>query len=587
MQKIHYEVSFDSPQTHLFQVTCHISQPDTDGQIISLPAWIPGSYLIRDFSRHIVSIDAFDKQGTIAIHKLDKQTWQCEACNGPLTIRYSVYAYDLSVRTAYLDTTRGYFNGSSLFVQVKGYEKLPCSISIKPPGKAYKSWRVATAMPATKTNSDGFGQYQAENYAALIDYPVELGEFSVGEFKAGGKPHRIIISGRHRANLKQIVKDLKALCNYHIDFFGEAPFERYDFLLYAAGDDQYGGLEHSNSTSLICPRNWLPVKGETTNKQGYQDFLGLCSHEYFHAWHVKRIKPIAFAETDLRSEAYTKQLWIFEGFTAYYDSLALVKSGLISREDYLNDLAKSITRFLNTPGREVQALVDSSFDAWIKLYKPDENTPNSQVSYYLKGSLVALLLDLSLRKKGLSLDVVMRQLWQEHKNKPLPEDTIELIIKKLGGAKIAKQLDAMLRDTDALPFASSFSDFGIGFELEISGNSDGEKLSDLGFKVGSGSDAKIATVYSNTAAEDAGLAGGDVIIAVNHLRVNAKTVENTICKTPAGTKLILHVFRRDELLTIGMTTQAAKANGCKLALKMDANKKAITLRDDWLQGTVI
>src|SRR5450830_471988 len=411
MQTIHYEVSLHSANTHLFEVTCLIEYPDPHGQIVSMAAWLPGSYMIRDFARHIIKISAHTQHKNIAIEKLDKHTWQCAACNSPLTITYRVYAFDMSVRTAYFDQERAYFNGTSLFLKVHGSENSPCEVKLYTPEKAFKHWHVATAMPAFKTDKQGFGRYQAQHYAELIDYPFEIGNLAIAQFKAAGVPHRIAISGKHQADIKRITKDLKTLCEYHIKFFGSAPFNDYLFMLYAAGDNQYGGLEHSNSTNLICPRSWLPVKDETLDIENYQQFLGLCSHEYFHAWHVKRMRPQAFENPNLSNEAYTRLLCIFEGFTAYYDTLAVLRSGLMSREEYLKSLSKDITRYLRTPGRKLQRLDESSFDSWIKLYQPDENSPNAQISYYLKGSLVALAIDLSLRLKNRSLDDVMHALW--------------------------------------------------------------------------------------------------------------------------------------------------------------------------------
>ncbi len=585
MQKIEYEVKLKSAHAHLFEVTCHIKKPDSAGQILSLPAWIPGSYLIRDFARHIVRISASSDKKAVAIEKINKHTWQCTPVkNGTLTVCYEVYAFDLSVRMAYFDTTRAYFNGTSLFLQVHGYESLNCNLKLLAPEKPFHTWQVATSMTSSKVDQQGFGTYTASNYHELIDCPFEIGELSIVAFKAGGKPHRLIISGKHDADLKMIAKDLKRLCDYHIDFFGEAPFSRYDFLLYAAGDDQYGGLEHSNSTSLICPRSWLPSKNEALNKKGYQDFLGLCSHEYFHAWHVKRIKPTAFISPDLGQEAYTRLLWVFEGFTAYYDSLALLKCGLISREDYLAEISTSITRLLNIPGRQIQALLDSSFDAWIKLYRPDENSANSQVSYYLKGSLVAMLLDLTLRQHNSSLDAVMKLLWQRHgkSGTGVNETEIERIAEEVSGLKLGRFFDHTLRSTEELNFTKLLDAFGIEMQLEISGNQDNNKQSATGFKLAAGTDAKLATVFSGSAAEKAGLAGGDTVIAINQIRVNARNIESTIARKAPGSKLTIHAFRRDELMIFEMSTDAACPDSCKLVFKKKPSKSSQRLQNDWL-----
>ena len=591
MQTIEYAVRLYSPQAHLFEVSCRIAQPDAKGQVVSLPAWIPGSYLIRDFARHIVTFSASAKGKSIALSKLDKHTWRCAPCQEPLLITYNVYAFDLSVRAAYFDTTRAYFNGTSLFVRVHGQEHSPCRVILDKPAKAQKDWQVATAMLPEKIDNQGFGHYQAQNYEELIDHPVEIGELAIAKFKACGVPHRIIISGRQQADLKRITRDLKTLCTYHIEFFGEpAPFNRYDFMLYAAGDDQYGGLEHSYSTSLICPRSWLPVKDETLDEEGYRDFLKLCSHEYFHAWHVKRIRPQAFKDSELTQEAYTRLLWVFEGFTAYYDALAVQRCGLMSREDYLQKLAQALTRLMRTPGRLVQPLEDSSFDSWIKLYRPDENTPNAQVSYYLKGSLVAMALDLSLRNEGkTSLDEVMKSLWQTYGQSGLavPENAIEQLVEKLSGSKHAELFQAMLRDTTELPFATLFKQFAIDYEVKLASADKGKASriprSVLGLKLANGNEVKLAHVFTGTAAELAGLAAGDVIIAIDDLKVSVQTLERVVGRKAPGSKLNLHVFRRDELMQFSLVTQAEAPDSCHLLPQAKPDMRSKQLLDAWLR----
>ncbi|MBY0445394.1 MAG: peptidase M61, partial [Burkholderiales bacterium] len=338
--------------------------------------------------------------------------------NAPLEIHYSVYAWDLSVRGAYLDQTRGFFNGTSVFLAVQGQENALCNVEIiAPEGKQYKNWKVATTLATHHTKQGQFGAYQAANYDELIDHPVEMGEFSQISFKACGIPHDIVIAGRHNADLKRLKKDLKQICEYQIKLFGEpAPFDRYVFMTMAVGDG-YGGLEHRSSTALMCNRDDLPLAHETQIKTGYRQFLGLCSHEYFHSWNVKRIKPAAYAPYDLKQENYTRLLWAFEGITSYYDDLTLVRTGLISQQEYLDLLAQTISGVERGNGRTKQSLADSSFDTWVKFYRQDENSPNSLVSYYTKGALVALCLDLLIRQQTAgqkSLDDVMRLLYYKY-----------------------------------------------------------------------------------------------------------------------------------------------------------------------------
>lgn len=577
---IEYRVTLSSPQAHLFEVECTIPEPAPEGQVVSLPAWIPGSYMIRDFARNIVRISASGSGKPVKIEKTDKHTWTCSPCQGQLTLTYSVYAYDLSVRSAYFDTTRAYFNGTSLCLMVHGQSQRCCKLTIEKSAKPYRNWQVGTAMPPYRIDKQGFGSYLADGYEALIDHPVEIGDLAIAKFKVKGIPHRLIVSGRHRADLKRLAHDLKQLCSYHIGFFGEAPFKRYDFLLYVAGDDQYGGLEHANSTSLMCPRSWLPVEGEPLNQEHYQDLLGLCSHEYFHAWHVKRIRPQAFIDATLHREAYTRQLWIFEGFTAYYDSLFVLRSGLISREDYLRDLSQSITRLLRTPGRHVQLLEDSSFDAWIKLYKPDENTPNAQVSYYLKGSLTALALDLTLREAGHSLDEVMHALWQRYgrTGQGLQEGALAELIAEVTGVDVSRLLKLALHSQQELPLARLLAAFGIACET----TPEKDHVTGLGLRLATAGEARIATVFSGGAAEQAGLAGGDVVVAIDGIKATAKNFDKLTSQRAVGSKLKLHAFRRDELMVFDVRLQAASADRCKLSLKKAMNRNVRLRLNQWL-----
>ena len=324
------------PHAHLYQVSVTVVDPDPAGQRFRLPTWIPGSYLIREFARHFVHVRAEAERGEIGITKEAKDLWRAAPCFGPLTVVAHVYAYDLSVRTAYLDGTRGYFNGSAVFLCPEGREDAPCTVDIVPPDPAFGEWRVATTLPAVVAAPYGFGRYRAENYDALIDHPVETGTFATATFIAGGAQHDIAVTGHVRADLPRLAQDLSRVCQWHIDLFGgaansPAPVDRYLFQVLAVGDG-YGGLEHRASTSLVCRRDELPQPDMADISDGYLNFLGLASHEYFHTWNVKRIKPEVFAPYDLTRENYTRQLWAFEGITSYYDDLALVRCGLIPAE---------------------------------------------------------------------------------------------------------------------------------------------------------------------------------------------------------------------------------------------------------------
>jgi predicted metalloprotease with PDZ domain len=402
-ESVHYRIVPVDPVMHLFDVTLTINKPDSEGQLLSLPAWIPGSYMVREFARNIVSISASSEGRKHKLKKLDKHTWLAAPCKGILEVTYQVYAWDLSVRAAHLDQTHGFFNGTSVFLKAHGKEALSHIVDIQAPeGDAFTGWRVATSLRELKARRHRFGTYIADNYDELIDHPVEMGEFKLISFAAHGVPHEMAITGHvPKLDSKRLAADLKKICEEQIALFEPtskaAPMSRYVFLTLAVGDG-YGGLEHRASTALICARNDLPVVGQTELTDGYRGFLGLCSHEYFHTWNVKRIKPAAFAPYDLDQENYTTLLWMFEGFTSYYDDFILLRSGVIDAPAYLKLLEKTINGVMRSSGRLKQTVAESSFDAWTKYYRQDENAPNAIVSYYAKGSLVALLLDLIIRR---------------------------------------------------------------------------------------------------------------------------------------------------------------------------------------------
>ncbi|RSZ55205.1 M61 family metallopeptidase [Massilia atriviolacea] len=573
---------------HLFDVSVTVAAPSPEGQVFALPAWIPGSYMIREFSRNIVQIRAESNGKPVALTKLDKHSWQAAPVAGPLSVQYEVYAWDLSVRAAHLDQTHGFFNGTSVFLRVLGQEHSPHEVDIvRPPDAAAKSWRVATSLPELGAKRYGFGTYVAGDYDELIDHPVEMGDFALASFKAHGIAHDIVVSGRvPNLDMARLQADLKAICETQIAFFEprtrRAPMERYVFLTLAVGDG-YGGLEHRASTALICARADLPsTAGPKTADigEGYLKFLGLCSHEYFHTWNVKRIKPAAFAPYDLQNETYTPLLWLFEGFTSYYDDLMLVRSGIIGEAAYLKLLGKAVSGVLRGSGRTKQSVADSSFDAWGKYYRQDENAPNAIVSYYGKGSLIALAFDLTIRAKTegkKSLDDVMLALWQRYGRDFYPgagrgvtEAEVEALFDEISGLKLKPLFDKYVRGTADLPLARLYAPFGVKFE-------DVRKNAKPAFDVGigrDGGDCKLTQVHEGGAAHRAGLSAGDILVAVEGLRVagNPSNLDALLSRYKVGDTVAVHAFRRDELMTFSVQLQGDRVPDVKLTL-IDERKK--------------
>jgi predicted metalloprotease with PDZ domain len=585
-EPVRYTICPANPGAHLFEVSCSVSRPARGGQRFALPAWIPGSYLIRDFARHIVSIRAESAGKPVHLDKIDKHTWQAAPTKNasPLTVICEIYAWDLSVRGAHLDVTHAFFNGTSVFLRPLGHEEAPCLLDIRPPhGKTYADWKIATALEPARgekgaAKRHGFGLYRAANYDELIDHPVEMGSFTLATFKACGVPHEIAITGRHDCDLERLTTDLKRICEWQIRFFGEpAPMARYVFLVTAVGDG-YGGLEHRASTALLCSRNDLPAPGMNGMTEGYRTFLGLSSHEYFHTWNVKRIKPVNFVPYDLDRENHTTLLWAFEGFTSYYDDLALLRCGAIETKDWLELTAKTISAVQRNPGRLRQTLAESSFDAWSKYYRPDENTPNAVVSYYAKGALVALALDLTLRagsKGRCSLDDVMRLLWQRHGQTGIGvnDEDIRLIAEALSGLNLQHFFANAVQGTGELPLAKLLNTCGVQLSWKK------EKTPSLGIKtVTEGDNVKLANVFDGGPAQAAGLSGGDILLALDGLRITAGKLEPMLARRQAGQTVRLHAFRRDELLEFKLHLAPPAADDCQLALSPRAN----ALRRKWL-----
>ncbi len=653
------------PEAHCFEVLLEIPEPASPSLRVSLPAWIPGSYMIRDFARNLLSLKAEQAGQPVAIEKLDKQTWQL--CGllldaGPVQVRYEVYAWELAVRSAHLDQHHGYFNGTSLFLSVAGAEDRACEVELlPPPGLEEGRWQVATSLARDGAPAWGFGRYRADDYADLIDHPVEMGVFDRIAFKVEGVPHWMTISGRHRADLRRLTLDLPRICTEHAALFGELPIDRYLFLTQLVGDG-YGGLEHRFSTSLLANRDDLPAPawpseagaagglvaetsvvdasrageavtetGSTGSAQaknaqtqaqaqaqmmsqpamqapeqpseGYRRFLGLCSHEYFHLWNVKRIRPRAFAEQGLEREVHTRLLWAFEGITSYYDDLALVRSGVIDAKAYLTLLAELITRVMRNPGRLRQSVTESSFDAWTRFYKQDENAPNAIVSYYAKGALIALALDLTIREgteDQKSLDDVMRALWQAYGRTGIGvgERDVERVAAEVSGLDLAGFFDQALDSTEDLDLSRLLASVAVELRLRpaTSAKDNGgcvegfEPISprpDLGVRLQSDTaEARLGVVFDNRPAQRAGLSAGDLIIAVDGLRATAGNLDALITRAAGTGPVRVHAFRRDELLETQVQPEPAPANTCELRLDEEASECALARRAAWLGSSV-
>ncbi|EOQ71123.1 M61 family metallopeptidase [Acinetobacter sp. WU_MDCI_Abxe161] len=566
---LHYQIEFDDYKQHLVHVTIRfLANPN---QELWLPTWIPGSYLIREFSKHIESVKAYDEAGRLLdIKKTSKNRWRLFNTDHELmTIEYDVYAYDLSVRGAYVDQTRLYINPACVCLALEGQEQSACEVEVFLPDEL-KHFQLATGL-ASKSLVKGRFTLKADHYDQLIDSPFELADQTRFSFETHGIEHEFVISGSHNTNIDRLKADIEKICAAEINMFGSAPFKNYTFMTMATGNS-YGGLEHCNSTSLITPRDDLPKSNEPTEpSKDYQRFLGLCSHEYFHSWLVKFIRPENFANYNLHQEGYTSLLWIFEGFTSYYDDLILLRSGVISQKSYLDLLKAQIDRYLQNPGRFVQTVAESSFDAWIKFYRQDENSNNAGTSYYNKGSLVALCLDLGLRLRGSSLDALMRRLYENTQNgMQVNERTIFDLCKELTGDSWIEQINHLINTTDELPLDQLFPEFGLSYRVKT------DKSLPLGLKlVDKPEGVLVQSARRDGAAAKAGISAHDVIIAIDGLKATTKLVEKY---AKQGGTYTIFAFRRDELLTFDVECATSDLTEVELVIEDQAKT------DKWLKA---
>ncbi len=601
---IEYRVSADNPHGHVFNVLLSIERPKAQGQKLSLPNWIPGSYFIRDFAKHVVMIEPFSGKNAVDIRKINSNTWECGACVGPLTVAYHVYAFDPSVRGAHLDGDHAFFNGCCLFLKVHDQENSPCHVKLFPPRcPQAAAWRVATTLTRDDAAPWGFGGYQAMSYQELIDHPVEMGQVDIQTFTVSGIDHHIVISGHHEGDLARLTSDVSKVCQAHMNMFGSpAPFKTYLFLLNIVKEG-YGGLEHTSSSALIIQRDALPIMGETSRSRGYLNLLGLFSHEYFHAWNVKSIKPECFVSPDLNEKTYTEQLWAFEGITSYYDELALVRANIVDIPQYLDLLSETATKYLRTSGRKFQSVTQASFDTWIKFYQPNENSNNATVSYYIKGALIALIIDILLRTRTHhNLDNLMQQLWQQFgiTKKGVPEGYIENWMEDSHPGVFHGLLQEILYSTLDLPLKEILESIGLEVHLRVAYGAEdvgGRKNPPVG-QNGAGSGAwgctmvknqqklMISSVQSLGAAEQAGLCAQDEIIAINEYRIDPDSFEKIAKRLKPGQIIEVTLSRQDIIKRVSMTLQSRPKDTVEIRLPEKRNEVNITKIEQWLGSKI-
>ncbi len=573
--KITYQIAMPQPQSHLFEVNLQIDNWSEPILNLKMPAWTPGSYLLREYARHVQEFKAqtIDNNQILLFHKVGKNHWQINTNRiASLMVTYKVFANELTVRTNHLDATHGYFNGAALFFYIPGLEHLPITVKIISP---QANWQVSTSLSNLEGEKNTF---YAEDFDTLVDSPFEIGTHNIYNFEVLGKPHQWAIWGKGNADIEKIIQDTKQIITAEAELYGGIPYQRYFFLLHLSSSG-FGGLEHKNCCSLNYSRFGFK------NQEKYNRFMQLVAHEFFHLWNVKRIRPKALENFDYDQENYTTSLWFCEGATSYYDMLIPLRAKIYSRQTFLELLSKDITKYLNIPGRKIQPLSESSFDAWIKLYRRHVYSDNSQISYYLKGELVSLLLDLLIRKhhqNQRSLDDVMRQMWYKFGKDEIGYTTDELqaVIQEVAGTDLTDFFTRYLDTTEDFPWHEYLQPFG----LELKPIIQEDTPPYLGIKVKSnGGKEKVSFVTMDSPAALAGIDAGDELLAIDGLRVTGEQLSDRLQDYQSGDTINITFFHQDQLKSVEVKLEPPQPVRYEVQESKDASPEQKTMLDGWLE----
>jgi predicted metalloprotease with PDZ domain len=557
-----FHVAMPQPQTHLFEVTLRVTNCLPPVLDLKFPVWTPGSYLVREYARNLQDFTVFatERNGTksaeksLSWHKVSKNHWQVDTNNSTeVTIKYRIFANELSVRTNHLDTTHGYFNGAALFFRIPGWDKQAINVKITTPKP---EWQITTALPLIPGETNTFF---AADFDTLVDSPFEIGCHSLYEFEVLDKPHELAIWGQGNYDVQRMLADIQRIIEVEAGMFGGLPYDRYIFLLHLFSQ-AYGGLEHKESCSLIYQRFGF------RDRDKYERFIQLVAHEFFHLWNVKRIRPLGLEVFDYDSENYTPSLWFCEGTTSYYDLLIPLRAGIYDAKSYLSHLGKEIMRYQNISGRKVQPLSESSFDTWIKLYRPDANSGNTQISYYLKGEMVSLLLDLMIRarhRNQRSYDDVMRKMWHQFGKDEIgftPEDLQE-VIESVAGVHLADFFASYIDGLDDLPFNQYLEPFG----LQLVGENEEEPFSGLRVSSENGREM-IKFVEADSPAQLGGITAGDELLAIDGIKVSANGLAERLKDYQPNDTIEVAIFHQDQLRICNIVLASPRQSRYQLKL---------------------
>ncbi|RDV38580.1 M61 family peptidase [Bradymonadaceae bacterium TMQ3] len=576
-------IQVPQPQTHLIEVEMRVMALSDDSELIlRMPVWSPGSYLVREYARHVQRFAAFDKDGErLRFEKIDKTSWKIDVAHvDQVRVTYQVYAHDLTVRTNHVDTSHAFFNCVATCMYPDGRLDDAIDLHIVPP----EGWEIFCGLAPAEGSKTYF---EVADFDELFDTPVELGPHPYFDFEVEGVPHRFVMWGVSNADIDALKKHVPELVKVNARMFGEIPYERYVFINHLV-DGGFGGLEHRHSSvNMFDARGFDKVELDEDGNLGkkYGNFLRLLCHEHFHAYHVKRLRPEALGPFDYQNENYTHDLWAVEGVTSYYDTYNMMGTGLLSPAAYVELLEKRVLELSQYPGRLLHSLEMASFDAWIKFYRPDENTRNSTVSYYLKGELVSWMLDLWIRTKtGGERDLadVLRKLYREHykaRDEGYPRGAFEAAVGEISGADPTEFFDRYIRGTHEIAWEEFLAPVG----LRLKPVHDERGGASIKAVTRAEDDRRVVReVLGGGPGEQAGLCAGDVLVAIDRWEVAERDPDELLIDYEEGDVVDVHVLRRGRLHTLTMTLAKPGPKSYKLEVRADASQKARELRKGWL-----
>ena len=575
-----YTVAMPRPHRHLFEVAFDVAGPLPGDVDVRLPVWSPGSYLVREYARNIQDLRVVGPAGRdIPFEKTNKNTWRIRRASGGFRFTFRVFANEASVQSLQLDDTHAFIHPPAMCPYVDGYLDRPCEITVVPePG-----WRVATGLARVR---GGAARFRAGDYDELADSPIECGPFQATSFVVSGRRHRIVVSGGGEFDMRALARDAKRVVEEVVRFWkGPPPYRDYTFICHVYPGAR-GGLEHRNSTVLGIDSHAFRPQAKYVDS-----VLSLVAHEFFHTWNVKRIRPAVLGPFDYSQENYTRLLWVFEGVTSYYDTLLVCRAGLVAPSRYLKHVSANIGKLLQTPGRRRQSLAEASFDTWIKFYRQNEHSPNAIVSYYLKGELVALLLDLHIRERTdgrRSLDDVMRALWRAYTadGAGMDERGFERAASEVSGLDLRPFFRRAVHSTAELDFGEALEPFGLRLVAKVRGaDEDGVEggTPSLGLETDTRNGMlAVKTVLDGSAADRAGLSAGDVLLALDGYRVTPDSFKTRLKQYDRGRSLEVTFFRRERLRTAILRFDGSFELEYAIEAVGGATARARRLRDSWL-----